>query len=295
MATLKNSFKNYKLKNILFCLLGTLVYSLGFLFFLKPANLYTGGFLGVAQLLSLLTKNTPLAVFDVQGILYFLMNIPLIIIGSKKLGMKFMTSSIICIVSESIALSIIPTPALPIIDDTLANCILGGCIEGIGTAISFNAFASGGGTDILGMLLCRKFKNLTVGKVSLFVNIIVYVISAFLFSLEVAIFSFVASFMATLVTDHFHKQNNFVIANIITEDTPAVKEYIIHTLDRAATEITGQGAYSKSNKTMVIAVMSEYELTLLERDIKKVDPKAFIFIQRNASIIGNFEKRFSEK
>ncbi len=283
------------IKNILFCLLGTLVYSLGFLFFIKPANLYTGGFLGIAQLLSLLTKNTPLAGFDVQGILYFLMNVPLLIIGSKKLGMRFMTSSIICIVSESILLSVIPTPALPIIEDTLANCIIGGCIEGIGTAISFNAFASGGGTDILGMLLCRKFKSLTVGKVSLAVNIIVYVISAFIFSLEVAIFSFVASFISTFVLDHLHKQNNFVIANIITNKPNEVQEYILTTLNRAATEITGQGAYSKADKKMIIAVMSEYELTLLERDIKNVDPQSFIFIQRNASIIGNFEKRFSEK
>lgn len=287
--------KILNLKNLLFCILGTLVYSLGFLFFIKPANLYTGGFLGVAQLLSLLTKNTPLAAFDIQGILYFLMNIPLLIIGSKKLGFKFMTSSIICIVSESILLSVIPTPAIPIIEDTLANCVIGGCIEGIGTAISFNAFASGGGTDILGMLLCRKFKNLTVGKVSLAVNIIVYVISAFLFSVEVAIFSFVASFIATFVTDHLHKQNNFVIANIITDKTVEVKEYILTTLNRDATEITGTGAYSKADKKMIIAVMSEYELTLLERDIKNVDSKAFIFIQRNASIIGNFEKRFSQK
>ena len=285
--------KKQEIKNLFLCILGSFIYCVGFNFFIKCSNLYAGGFVGISQLLTLLFKNNFFKYFDVQGLIYFITNVPLFIIGLKKLGKRFITKSFIIIIVESIFLSLLPaTPKL--IEDTLTNCIMGGCIEGIGAAITFLGFGSGGGTDILGLLLCRKNKNLSVGKVSFTINLIVYGICALLFSFETAIYSFIASIFCSLLVDKLHQQNHNVSVNILSAKYKEINEVILQEINRDSTILEGIGAYSKQGKKLIISIMSEYEFKILEKKIKDVDENAFIFVHPNISVIGNYEKRLSK-
>lgn len=280
-------------KNLLLCIFGSFIYCIGFNFFIKCSNLYSGGFIGISQLLSLLTNGTKLENYNVQGIIYFLMNVPLFIIGFKKLGKKFIGKSVVIIISESIFLSILPQhPQL--IEDTLTNCILGGCIEGIGSALTFLGFGSGGGTDILGLLLSKKIKNLTVGKISFVINAIVYIICGCLFSFEIAAYSFIASIFCSILVDKLHQQNNNVSVNIFSKKYKEISDFILTDINRDATIINSTGAYSNKDRQLVISIMSEYELKILEKRVKEIDKDAFIFIHPNISVMGNYEKRLSK-
>lgn len=285
--------KKGEIKNLLLCILGSFIYCIGFNFFIKCSNLYAGGFIGISQLLSLFANGTKFESYNIQGIIYFLINIPLFIIGFKKFGKKFIGKSLIIIIAESIFLSVLPTTT-PLIDDTLTNCIIGGCIEGFGSALTFLGFGSSGGTDILGLLLSKKIKNITVGKVSFVTNAIVYTICACLFSFEVAAYSFITSVFCSFVVDKLHQQNNNVSVNIFSKKYKEISDFILNEINRDATILNSVGAYSNKDRQLVISIMSEYELKILEKKVREMDENAFIFVHPNISVIGNYEKRLSK-
>lgn len=282
-----------ELKNLSLCILGSLIYCLGFNYFIKCESLYAGGFIGISQLLSLLLKGTKLANYNMQGLIYFVINIPLFIIGLKKFGKRFIGKSIIIIVFESLFLSILPS-STPLIKETLTNCIIGGCIEGFGTALTFLGFGSSGGTDILGLLLSKNIKTITVGKVSFVINAIVYIICGTLFTFEIAAYSFITSVFCSIVIDKLHQQNNNVSVNIFSKKYSEINDFIVNTLNRDATILNSEGAYSHKNRQLVISIMSEYELKILEKKVREIDEHAFIFVHPNISVMGNYEKRLSK-
>lgn len=280
-------------KNLFLCIFGSLIYCIGYTYFIKNTGLYAGGFVGISQLLSLLKEGTKFESYNIQGLIYFAINIPLFFLGFKKLGKRFIGKSILIIAAESIFLMILPQPNR-LIKDTLTNCIMGGCIEGIGCSMTFLGFGSGGGTDILGLLLSKKIKNLTVGKVSFVINAIVYIICGCLFSFEVAVYSFIASIFCSVLTDKLHQQGNNVSVNILSTKYNEISELILKEINRGSTIIQATGGYSRQDKKVIISIMSEYELKILEKKIKDIDEDAFIFVHPNISVYGNYEKRLSK-
>lgn len=279
------------IKNMTFCILGSLIYCIGVNFFINPMNLYSGGFVGISQLLSILI---PFLNINNQGTIYFILNIPLFILGIKYLGKRLIGKSIIIIIAESVFLSIIPILDTPLIDDVLTNCIVGGVIEGIGAILTFIGFGSSGGTDILGLAIAKKFKEMGVGKVSLIINIVLYSVCAYEFSFEIAIYSFLTSVFCSFVVDKLHLQNNSVSVNILSNKDEEIANMILTELNRDATVLDGYGMYSKQGKKLIVSIMSEYELMILKRRIPEIDENAFIFIHPNISVVGNFEKRLSK-
>ena len=281
------------IKNILLCICGTFVYCVGVNIFIVPAKLYSGGFVGIAQLLLYLLP-VKFVNFNLQGLIYFVLNIPLFILGIRVLGKRFISVSFMVIVEESILLSLLPIPSQPLIEDILTNCFIGGAIEGLGCGLTFVGFGSGGGTDLMGMIISKRSRTWTVGNVSLFVNVILYSFCAYLFTFETAVYSGITSLISSLVIDKIHLQNNNVTVNIVTKRALKISNMIISKLNRSATIFTGVGGFSKEKSSMVISIMSEYELNQCKKLIYDIDPEAFIFISKSTEVIGNFEKRLNE-
>ena len=171
--------------------------------------------------------------------------------------------------------------------------VVGGCLEGIGTSITFRGFGSSGGTDLLGMMLTEKYRKLSVGRVNLAVNACVYLVAGLRYSLQTAVYSLVAEAFSSIMIDRYHKQNNLVTVNVISEQYEAFIQFINVKLDRGATVIDAKGAWSGKPCKVVIAVLSEYELGLLEKEAETIDPAAFIFSNPRTSVFGEFEKRLS--
>lgn len=282
-----------EIKNTLFCVLGSALYCLAVNLFVSPVELYSGGFVGISQLLARFL-HTPLATNTVQSIIYFLINVPMFILALIFLGKRFISKSIVTIVAETLFFALIPIPDAPIVPEILTNCLIAGVLEAFGCILIYVSFGSGGGTDILGMLLVKKFRFLSVGRVSLSINLVVYSISALLFSIDVAVYSLLTSVICSLLIDRLHMQNNSVSVNILSKKYREVSEMILTELRRDATIVECIGAYSEEEKKMVISVMSEYELRLLKRRITEIDNRAFMFINPHVGVMGNFEKRLSE-
>jgi uncharacterized membrane-anchored protein YitT (DUF2179 family) len=191
---------------------GELICAAGMRLFIVPLGLYGGGLMGVCQLARTLMQTYMHLDFgsgDVAGVLYFILNVPILLFAYKTLGKHLVFKTLVCTVSYSLFYSMIPTPAAPVVDDYLTACLLGGILNGIG---------SGGGLDIVGLCLSKRGSRFTVGKFSLTFNFFLYAACLILFQPEIAIYSVIYNYFTAMVLDRMHQQNVSVEALIFTRD-----------------------------------------------------------------------------
>lgn len=273
---------------------GMLVFSMGINFFIVPADLYNGGLMGISQVIrTLLVQYVHLfsGTTDIAGMINLILNIPLFFLAYMTIGKSFFTRTIICVVSQTIFLSILPIPSVPVVGDTLTAAIIGGIFGGCGIGISLQAGGSSGGMDIVGMYFTKKYKGFSVGKVSLLVNAVVYGVCAILFGVQTAVYSIIYSAVSTLMSDKTHTQNINTEVVIFTKKEPKeILDYIVKEFKRDATWWEAKGGYTESRTYMVIAVLSKYECAHLRKDLRMIDENAFVVAKDGMSINGRYEK-----
>ena len=280
---------------LIIAVLGELLMALALNLFIVPQGLYTGGLMGVCQLLRTLAQTwlgLDFGTHDIAGILYYVANIPILLAAYKTLGRGFVVKTLVCTTAYSLFYSAIPVPAVPIVADQLTSCLLGGILAGVGSGLVLTCGASGGGLDIVGLCLSKRGSNFTVGKFSISFNAVLYTICLFLFSAEVAIYSVIYTFFASMVVDRVHQQNVSVQALIFTKaDEKELSRYIIDTLHRSVTYGEGTGAYTGDGMHVLCTCVSKYEIEELVRAVHALDPHAFITTQVGTRIYGNFQRK----
>ena len=275
--------------------IGELIAAAALNLFIVPLNLYTGGLMGVCQLLRTLAADylgMNFGAYDVAGILYFLLNIPILLLAYKNLGRAFVAKTLICTVAFSLFYSLIPSPSVPIVDDYLTACLLGGILAGVGGGLVLTCGASGGGLDIVGLYLSKRGSQFTVGKFSLSFNAVLYTACLFLFSPEVAIYSVIYNFFTAMVLDRMHQQNVSVQALIFTKgDEGTLARFIIENLGRSVTYWEGVGAYTGEDVHVLCVCLSKFEIEELVHAVHSIDPHAFVTAQEGTRIYGNFQRK----
>lgn len=259
--------------------------------FIVPQDLYTGGLLGLCQVIrTLLHPELP---FDLAGVLYLLLNIPLMVLAWRNLGRKFVYRLILCTVANSLFLAVIPAPAVPIIEDTLTSCVIGGILNGFACGLVLTCGGSCGGLDILGLYFSKRGKG-TVGKFSIIYNTLLYGVCALIFSLPVAIYSAIYSVFCSLFIDRLHQQNIASQMILFTkEKSDALPRAIMDRLDRGVTYWEGTGAYTGDGVRVLCICLSKYEISAVEEVLHQLDPHAFFIIQNGVHAGGNFENHLS--
>ena len=275
--------------------IGELIAAAALNLFIVPLNLYTGGLMGVCQLLRTLAADylgMNFGAYDVAGILYFLLNIPILLLAYKNLGRAFVAKTLICTVAFSLFYSLIPSPSVPIVDDYLTACLLGGILAGVGGGLVLTCGASGGGLDIVGLYLSKRGSQFTVGKFSLSFNAVLYTACLFLFSPEVAIYSVIYNFFTAMVLDRMHQQNVSIQAFIFTKgDEDVLARFIIENLGRSVTYWEGVGAYTGEDVHVLCVCLSKFEIEELVHAVHSIDPHAFVTTQEGTRIYGNFQRK----
>ena len=284
---------DWNIKDVIKMLIGSIMFCLAVNIFVVPNNLYTGGVLGIAQLIrSIIVDVFDFKIsFDFSGILYYVMNIPLFFLAYKKLSKTFFVRTLLVISIQTVMLSLIPTTA--VVDDALTNVLVGGLLGGAGLGIVLSTGASTGGTDIVGLVLAKKNNQLSVGKLGLCVNVFTFSIAGILFGLETMIYSILYSFVDCLTIDKMHEQNICSTALIFSKKNPKdINNYIKNELGRDFTYWDAKGGYDDSRTYIIYTAMSKYELVKLERKIKECDFNAFMVKSDGVGIKGEFEKKF---
>ena len=274
-------------------LLGSLLMSVAINVFIVPQGLYAGGAYGLCQVIRTLlqTKLGVVASFDLAGVLYFFVNIPLFLLAFRTLGRTFCLKAGICTVSNSVFLALIPSPAVPIIPDPLTSCMIGGILVGFAAGLVLTCGCSTGGLDILGLYLSKKNNKFTVGRFCISFNVCLYLLCFILFDATTAIYSAIYNVLSNLFLDRLHRQNVSVQLLIFTKSKdPALPKYIMEQLDRGVTYWQAKGAYTGDDVQVLCVCLSKYEIDTLEQVIRDIDPNAFFVMQEGVRVVGNFKR-----
>lgn len=273
-------------KKAVIVIAGALINALAMNLFLIPANVYSSGFTGVAQLLSkVLSDYTAINVS--MGFLLLLLNIPVAFLGWKKVGKSFTVYSFLSVLLTSLFLSMIPIKQVS--HDILLNAVFGGVILAVGVGITLKWGASTGGVDIIAMVLSRM-KDKPVGPYMFVLNGIIIITAGFLYGWEKALYTLVTLYTSTRVIDAIHTRHAKLTAMIITKKADEMKKAIHASLVRGITMIPAKGAFSNETREMLMIVITRYELFDLERIIHEVDPNAFTNIVQTTGVYGFFRR-----
>ncbi|WP_294394338.1 YitT family protein [uncultured Clostridium sp.] len=261
--------------DVLIIFLGCIIASLGVNIFLSHAQLLSGGATGVGLLFEYTVKIP-------TGITVLLINIPLLLISLKKLNKSFTIYTTIGMLSLSISLMITkPLAELVNIDglDLLLYCIYGGVLCGIGFGLVFLRNGSTGGTDIITMLIRKKYSNFNIGSLGFSLNLIIIIIGAFIFGLPQALYTLISLFIQSLVLDRMLKGfSSKKLLLILTKKESEVINYVIKDLNRGITSLFAEGEYTHNKKKMLYCIVTARQMIELKNAIHHIDPSAFITI-----------------
>ena len=282
---------------ILLVIGGNVLFAIGVNRIISPMNLYSSGFTGISMLTRMLLLDIlhfpQIPGVDYLGIIYFIINIPLFILGYKVLGKEFCITSMMSIGIASLAMALVPVSPKPVFDDYLTACLVGGLVSGTGAGMVMKGGTSGGGQDIIGMALAKTHPNFSVGKISIAINAVIYGICFFLFDIRIVVYSMIYAVVNALALDYQHTQNQNVQVMIFTK-REGITDKVIHEVRRGVTYWNGAGGYTDEDTYILTTIVTKYELPHLIEIVKSVDPNAFVMVNERTKIYGNFEKRFTE-
>lgn len=274
------------MRKIVIVVLGAFLTALSMNFFLIPANVYASGFTGVAQLLYKISADfLPFTIST--GVSLFILNIPVTIIGWKKVGKTFTLYSFLSVLLMSFFLEVIPIYAQS--EDIILNAVFGGVLGGVGVGLTLKWGASTGGLDIIAMVLSRM-NDRPVGTYFFLMNAVIILTAGFLYGSEKALYTLVTLYVTTRVIDAIHTRHQKLTVMIITKRSTELTKEIQTRLMRGITSVRVKGGYSNENQDMLIVVITRYELYDMKRLIKEIDPQAFTNVVQTTDVFGFFRK-----
>lgn len=282
--------------------LGVVAYALGWTIFLLPNNLIGGGVSGFSSIVYYATGLQ-------MGVTYFVLNVILLLIGTKILGTGFGGKTIYAIFMTSIMLAIMPKliPADFIHEFSLSNgklicTILGGVIAGCGIGLSMSAGGSTGGTDIIALVWC-KFHPASPGRVILIIDVGI-ILSSLMFpsytesgellpfaeKLAVVVYGLIQVTVSGYAVDlYLSGSKQSVQAFIFTKKVEEMADAIAFDMKRGVTVLPAKGWYSKEERQVIMVVTRKDDLNVLLRFVKAIDPDAFLSV---SSVMGVYGQGF---
>lgn len=287
----------------------TFLYGIGVSWFLEQSAvpMYTGGVPGLAQVVrDLLVKTNVLnaASSDIfMSIFIIVFNIPILLIGWFGVSKRFTIYSLISVLIQSTVIGFFPQVNLGLNEPThaLLASFVGGLLIGVGIGGALKYGTSTGGFDIIAQYFSFK-RGISVGYISMGLNIAIAFLGSIITGGKVVngvtigaglIFSYtmLRTIVTTLATDKIHTAYNFLEIQIITENPRELIDTILHKMGRGVTLSKVEGAYSTHEKTMIMVIISSYELQNIVDLLNEVDSKAFVTAKPVSKVFGNFRRK----
>ena len=284
MQFLKSSLDKYDLRDYLMIIVGTLIYGFGFNGFILSNEIITGGLSGLCALIYFATgQMIPVSVS------YFVINILLLAIALKILGLKFLIKTIFGVFSLSASLTLFENIFTePIIKNEPFMCIIiGGLLCGTGLGLIFASNGSTGGTDIIGAII-TKYKNISIGRAMLMLDFVIIGSSYISFyDVEKIVFGFVEMVVSNYMIDQVvNGSRESVQFFIFSQKHDEIADRIINELGRGCTILDGTGGYSKKPVKVIMVVARKSESVTVFRLVKRIDHNAFISQSPTRGVFG---------
>lgn len=274
------------LKKMFFLTIGAFIAAAAIEGFLAPNNIIDGGVIGISMIASYLTKIN-------LGLLVVLINFPFICLAFTKMGKKFVLQTFYAVIVFSLALNVFHEHVAT--SDLLLATVFGGIILGAGVGIILKNDGSLDGTEILSLVLSKKW-GLSVGEFIMGLNIFIYCGAGLVFGWGKAMYSMLTYFIAYKVIDIVMEGlNSSKSVRIISDKSYEIGQTLIERLDIGITYIYGQGGYSRVDKTIIYCIISRLEMSKMKEIIREIDPNAFISVVDVHEAYGARLKKRAEK
>ncbi len=251
--------------------------------FIQSAGLLAGGFMGIAILVNrvgtLLHVNIPISV------VLSMINIPVAVFCAKRISRRFVFFSILQVLLTSLLIQLLP--ARPVFDDDILNIVFGGVLNGLAIAIALRGNASTGGTDFIALYVANRTGREIWMQVFVF-NCVLLVIFGYLFGFDKAGYSILFQFCSTRTISTFHSRYKRISLEIFTQKPDAVLAAYLQHFMHGITAIHAQGGYSHQDTSLLIAIISSYELPEAVEALKEADPSILINVTKSEQFIGKF-------
>lgn len=265
---------------ILILIVGCFIGAIGVNSFLVPAHIQAGGITGIAQLVH---HFLPVPI----GTLYFLLNIPLFILGYRYLGKKFIFFTGIGIVAFSAFTDLVHLGVPLPMEDPLLICLYGGVLLGISSGIIFRVGGSTGGTDIVSLVV-NRVTGRSVGSLGFAMNIVIVMLSMTVFGIDLGMYTLVAMFATSRVVNALLHYQNRKTALIVSSHSSEIAKAIGEKLVRGSTLLPASGAYTNAETGVLICALTHLELAELKVVCMDIDPNVFITILDTTEVVGQF-------
>ena len=279
LKKLQYSPKEFLIDTLVF-IVASSVFSVGINYFLARNNILNGGITGIATIFNYL--------FDFPiGMGIFVMNVPLLLIAFKKLGVMFVFRTFWVIAISSVTIDI--GAFLPVYkNDLLLSAVFGGVLSGFSLGIIFMRNATTGGVDIIAKLIKLKYPHITIGKSIFILDAIVIITGGIIYNnIESMLYAAVTVFVSAQVLDYIiYGFSRGATIMIISEKSDEIRHLIINDLNRGVTVLKGQGGYSGTEKNILLCACFDNQTQKLIKKIKSADENAFFIVTQSKQILG---------
>lgn len=275
----KNKFGDMFI-NLIGIVLGSFIYACGISLFLDPNNLAPGGASGLAIIFNRITGLE-------TGTLYFIINVPIMLLGLWKYGVRFIATTFFSILINSYFTNILVGVGA-LTSDPLIATMAGSVLVGVGVAIVFKSRATTGGTDIIVKVLHDKYKHIKTGVIFLLTDIVIVAFSGFVFKdINIIMYALISVFVQGKVLDMvLYGGDEAKLFYIISDKPQAISERILKEIDITATFLQGKGAYTGKEKQVILCVARKQQGPAIEEIVKSEDKDAFMIISSANEIYG---------
>lgn len=283
---MKSKFLTY-LKEYLIITIGCFFYAVSINYFFISNHLAEGGVAGVCLILFYLFK-LPV------GVMYFVINIPLLIIGWKLVGKDFLFKTLYGTSCLSFLITLTSSWKGPS-NDIMLGSIYGGLFIGIGLGLIFMVNGSTGGTDVIARILNRYF-DIPMGRTMLFLDVVILGIAAMFFGREIVMYTLIAMMIVSKAIDFF--QDGYTKSKgitIISSKSQEIKDRIMNETGRGTTIIKGEGGFTGNEMNLLYCVVSKFEVTKVKTIVKETDSFAFLTVSDVSEVLGEGFKSLHNK
>ena len=284
MNVIKNKkidWKNFAL-DILYDIAGSFLIAVGLYNFAAASEFPVQGISGIALLFFYFWK-LPI------GTVTMALNIPIILICGKILGLKFMLKSLKTMLISTFFMDVV-APMIPLYKgDILLSAICMGVLSGVGYALIYMRETSTGGSDFIIMAIRAKNPQLSIGKITAVLESAILVTCGILMGgkIDSIIYGLIATYIVSVVIDKvMYGFDACKVTFVVTEHGQAVTEKIHKMIRRGSTILKGTGSFSKVDKQVVMCACSAKQMHMVQKAIKEIDPNAFMMTMDSNEVRG---------
>ncbi|MBO7085666.1 MAG: YitT family protein [Bacilli bacterium] len=291
----KKLIHNRDFKAIIGTIIGSTVEAMGVVWILEYGNFFATGITGIAQVINklflLINENLIISV----GILYFVLNVPLLIIGFIGVSKRFSIFTSISVILQSVLILVFEivrdktgfSPFASFGEDRLLLAIIGGLIGGLSSGIMLRSGGSAGGVEIISQYLHFKKKS-NFALVSLVINATILIAGFFLEDIACVAYTSIRLIIYVVVMDKINTIYKYIKISIVTTKPDEIRNILVNRFNHGITIYKVTGGYSLTEKTELEIIASSYEVEEYRKIAHDIDPNAFMTFTTINRVDGRF-------